>query len=101
PRCAARRAELDGNALRQRTEPVARGRQSPLLRATRVEGERMRVTVFGATGLLPLLVSDHELVAVSRSARAAETIRRSATRTSVRWVEGDASCADDVAHAIE
>ena len=66
----------------------------------------MRVTVFGATGvvgsaLLPLLVSDHELVAVSRSARAAETTRRSATRTSVRWVEGDASCADDVAHAIE
>jgi uncharacterized protein YbjT (DUF2867 family) len=35
----------------------------------------MKVTVFGATGvvgsaLLPLLVSDHELVAVSRSARA-------------------------------
>ena len=66
----------------------------------------MRVTVFGATGvvgsaLLPLLVSDHELVAVSRSARAAETIRRPASRTTVRWVEGDASCADDVAHAIE
>ena len=37
----------------------------------------MKITVFGATGvvgraLLPLLVSDHELVAVSRSARAAE-----------------------------
>ena len=34
----------------------------------------MKITVFGATGvvgraLLPLLVSDHELVAVSRSAR--------------------------------
>ncbi len=58
----------------------------------------MRITVFGATGvvgsaLLPLLVSDHELVAVSRSTRVAEQ--------GVRWVEGDASSADDVARAVE
>jgi uncharacterized protein YbjT (DUF2867 family) len=58
----------------------------------------VKVTVFGATGvvgraLLPLLVRDHELVAVSRSARAAAK--------GVRWVEGDASSADSVARAIE
>ena len=58
----------------------------------------MKITVFGATGvvgraLLPLLVCDHELVAVSRSARAPEK--------GVRWVEGDANSADDVARAIE
>jgi len=58
----------------------------------------VKVTVFGATGvvgraLLPLLVSDHELAAVSRSPHA--------TEQGVRWVEGDASSADDVARAIE
>jgi uncharacterized protein YbjT (DUF2867 family) len=58
----------------------------------------VRVTVFGATGvvgqtLLPSLVSDHELVAVSRSTHA--------TEEGVRWVEGDASSADDVARAVE
>ena len=58
----------------------------------------MKVTVFGATGivgsaLLPLLMSDHELVAVSRSARAAEK--------GVRWVQGDASSRDAVARASE
>ena len=58
----------------------------------------MKVTVFGATGvvgsaLLPLLVADHELVAVSRSTHA--------TEQGVRWVEGDASSADDVARAVE
>ena len=58
----------------------------------------MRVTVFGATGvvgsaLLPLLVADHELVAVSRAAHA--------TGLGVRWVEGDANSADDVARATE
>ena len=47
----------------------------------------MKVTVFGATGvvgsaLLPLLVADHELVAVSRSTHA--------TGQGVHWVEGDA-----------
>ena len=58
----------------------------------------MKITVFGATGvvgraLLPLLASDHELVAVSRSAQAAET--------RVSWVEGDATSADDVMRAVE
>ena len=58
----------------------------------------MKVTVFGATGvvgsaLLPLLVADHELVAVSRSTRA--------TGQGVRWVEGDANSAGEVARAIE
>ena len=58
----------------------------------------MKVTVFGATGvvgsaLLPLLVADHELVAVSRSTHA--------TEEGVRWVEGDAGSADDVARAVE
>ena len=48
----------------------------------------MKVVVFGATGvvgtaLLPRLAADHELVAVSRSAREAES--------GIRWVEGDAS----------
>jgi len=57
----------------------------------------VKVTVFGATGvvgsaLLPLLVTDHELVAVSRSARAEEGLG---------WVEGDATSADDVARAVE
>jgi uncharacterized protein YbjT (DUF2867 family) len=58
----------------------------------------VKVTVFGATGvvgsaLLPLLVADHELVAVSRSTHA--------TQQGVRWVEGDAGSADDVARAVE
>ena len=57
----------------------------------------MKITVFGATGvvgsaLLPLL-AHHELVAVSRSTHAAEQ--------GVRWVEGDAGSADDVARAVE
>jgi len=58
----------------------------------------MRVTVFGATGvvgsaLLPQLATDHELVAVSRSAHAREQ--------GIQWVEGDASSVDDVARAVE
>ena len=58
----------------------------------------MKITVLGATGvvgraLLPLLISDHELVAVSRSPHA--------TEQGVRWVEGDAGSADDVARAVE
>ena len=57
----------------------------------------MKVTVFGATGvvgraLLPLLVSDHELVAVSRSTHA--------TGQGVRWVEGDAGSAAHM-HNVE
>jgi len=58
----------------------------------------VNITVFGASGvvgsaLLPLLTSDHDLVAVSRSPH------RDAP--GVRWVEGDASSADDVARAVE
>lgn len=58
----------------------------------------MKVTVFGATGvvgraLLPLLTSHHKVVAVSRSTHAPEK--------GVLWVESDASSADDVAGAIE
>ena len=58
----------------------------------------MKVVVFGATGvvgtaLLPRLASEHELVAVSRTARGDEP--------HVRWVEGDASSAEDVARAVE
>ncbi len=58
----------------------------------------MRVAVFGATGvvgrtLVPLLRAEHELVAVSRSAQEAEP--------GIRWVEGDASSAEDVARAVE
>ena len=46
-----------------------------------------------AARFFPLLVADHELVAVSRSTHE--------TAQGVRWVEGDASSADDVARAIE
>jgi len=58
----------------------------------------VKVVVFGATGvvgtaLLPRLASEHELVAVSRTARGDEP--------HVRWVEGDASSAEDVARAVE
>ena len=82
---------------RGRGMPIPR-RESPLLRATRVEGRHVKVTVFGATGvvgsaLLPLIATDHELVAVSRSTHA--------TGQGVRWVEGDANSADDAAQAIE
>jgi uncharacterized protein YbjT (DUF2867 family) len=58
----------------------------------------VRIAVFGATGvvgrgLVPLLTAEHELVAVSRSAHEAEQ--------GIRWVEGDASSAADVARAVE
>ncbi len=58
----------------------------------------MKVVVFGATGvvgtaLLPRLKSEHELIAVSRAARSAEP--------RIRWVEGDASSAEDVTRAVE
>jgi len=58
----------------------------------------VKVVVFGATGvvgtaLLPRLPSEHELVAVSRTARGDEP--------HVRWIEGDASSAEDVARAVE
>ena len=56
----------------------------------------MNVTVFGATGvvgraLLPLL-ADHELTAVSRTAR---------DEPGPRWVVADAASGDGVAAALE
>jgi uncharacterized protein YbjT (DUF2867 family) len=58
----------------------------------------VRIAVFGATGvvgrtLVPLLTAEHELVTVSRSAQEVEP--------GIRWVEGDASSAEDVARAVE
>ncbi len=42
---------------------------------------------------MPRLTSEHEVVAVSRSVRTAES--------GIRWVEGDACSADDVARAVD
>jgi uncharacterized protein YbjT (DUF2867 family) len=58
----------------------------------------MKVVVFGATGtigaaLVPVLARDHEVVAVSRSARPAEG--------SVRWAQADATDAQAVRAALE
>ncbi len=58
----------------------------------------MKVAVFGATGvvgsaLLAQLIPEHEVVAVSRTARRAEP--------SIRWVKGDAASADDVTRAVD
>jgi uncharacterized protein YbjT (DUF2867 family) len=58
----------------------------------------MRVTVFGATGvvgraLLPLLASEHEVVAVSRESRAAED------RT--QWREADVHSGTGLAEALD
>ncbi len=58
----------------------------------------MRVTIFGATGvvgqaLLPLLATEHEVVAVSRGARD--------TGDGIRWVEADVASGVGVADALE
>ena len=58
----------------------------------------MRVTVFGATGvvgqaLLPLLATEHEVAAVSRNVREAAA--------GVRWVEADVASGEGVASALE
>lgn len=58
----------------------------------------MKVAVFGATGvigsaLLPRLTAEHELIAVSRTAKEPQP--------SIRWVEGDAASADDVTRAVD
>ena len=58
----------------------------------------MRVTVFGATGvvgqaLLPLLAQTHEVVAVSRGVRE--------ERAGIRWVEADVSSGANLANALE
>lgn len=57
----------------------------------------MRVTVFGATGvvgqaLLPLLAEKHEVVAASRGARAPDA--------GIRWVETDVASGEGVAEAL-
>ena len=58
----------------------------------------MKIVVFGATGvvgtaLLPQLSADHEVVAVSRTARPAEP--------RIHWIEADATSAEDVSRAVE
>jgi uncharacterized protein YbjT (DUF2867 family) len=58
----------------------------------------MKVTVFGATGvigqaLLPLLAAEHEVVAVSRGSRDPQP--------GVRWVEADVASGDGLANALE
>ncbi len=58
----------------------------------------MRVTVFGSTGvigraLLPLLAAEHEVVAVSRTARD--------DGDAIRWVEADVASGEGVADALE
>ena len=58
----------------------------------------MKIAVFGATGvvgsaLLPRLTPEHEVVAMSRSVRTSDS--------DLRWVEGDACSADDVARAVD
>jgi uncharacterized protein YbjT (DUF2867 family) len=58
----------------------------------------VNVAVFGASGvvgsaLLSVLTAEHEVTAVSRSARQDEP--------GVHWLQGDASSADDVSRAVE
>ena len=76
-----------GCRVRKGAEPVPRGREPPLLRAAGTWTGNVRVTVFGATGvvgraLVPLLAGEHDVVAVSR--------RPSEPRAGIRWVEADA-----------
>jgi uncharacterized protein YbjT (DUF2867 family) len=58
----------------------------------------VRVTVFGATGvvgraLVPLLTGEHDVVAVSR--------RLGEARAGIRWVQADATSGDGVAEALD
>jgi len=58
----------------------------------------MKVTVFGATGvigqaLIPLLAAEHEVVAVSRGQRDPQP--------GIRWVEADVASGDGVANALQ
>jgi uncharacterized protein YbjT (DUF2867 family) len=58
----------------------------------------MKVTVFGATGvigqaLMPLLAAEHEVVAVSRGQRDPQP--------GIRWVEADVASGDGVANALQ
>ena len=76
----------DGRLYAKVPEPVPRRREPALLRAARAGTGDVRVTVFGATGvvgraLLPLLTDEHEVVAVSREPRD--------TGDGIRWVAAD------------
>src|SRR6185295_16374385 len=87
---------VDRNALREGAEPLPCRSQPPLLRAPGGEPGLVNVTVFGATGvvgraLVPLL-AEHELTAVSRTAR---------EEPGARWVVADAASGDGVAAALE
>src|SRR6478736_6125054 len=89
------RATVDWDALREMAEPLPCRCQPPLLRAPGVEPGLVNVTVFGATGvvgraLVPLL-GEHELTAVSRTAR---------DEPGARWVVADAASGDGVAAAL-
>src|SRR5581483_2712486 len=95
-RRARRRAGVERTALRERTEPLARRRQPPLLRASPAEPGVVNVTVFGATGVvgraLAPLLAEHRLTAVSRTAR---------EEPGARWVVADAARGEGVAAAME
>src|SRR6185312_2774231 len=91
-----RRTAVDRDALREGAEPLPCRGQPPLLRAPAAEPGLVKVTVFGATGvvgqaLVPLLV-EHELTAVSRSAR---------DEPGARYVVADAASGHGVAAALE
>ncbi len=87
---------LDGSALHEGSEPVPRRGQPPLFRPARPESALVKVTVFGATGvvgraLLPLL-AEHDVTAVSRSPR---------DESGARWIVADAATGEGVAEALE
>src|SRR5207344_3033234 len=90
------RTTVDRDALRERAEPLPCRGQPPLLRASLAEPGFVKVTVFGATGvvgraLVPLL-AEHELTAVSRTAREGP---------GARYVVADAASGDGIAAALE
>src|SRR5581483_113313 len=90
------RTAVDRDALREGAEPLPCRGQPPLLRAPAAGPRHVNVTVFGATGvvgraLVPLL-AEHELTAVSRTAR---------DRPGARWMVADAASGDGVAAALE
>src|SRR6188472_4433753 len=87
---------VDRDALREGAEPLPCRGQPALLRAPAAEPGLVNVAVFGATGvvgraLVPLL-AEHELTAVSRTAR---------DEPGARWVVADAASGDGVAAALE
>ena len=93
-RCPRGRSPLDGLALPQGPEPLPCRRQPTLLRPARRE-PAVKVTVFGATGvvgraLLPLL-AEHEVTAVSRTPR---------DDAGARSVVADAATGEGVAEAL-